>query len=65
MVEPIRIPPDEVRNKVKNGSALLVCAYPDEERFKRLHLEGAISLSDFKAKLPTLPKTQEIIFYCA
>ena len=65
MVEPIRIAPDEVRNNVKSGTALLVCAYPDEARFKRLQLEDAISLSDFKAKLPTLPKTQEIIFYCA
>ena len=65
MAEPIRISPREVRDKVQAGSALLVCAYDDEEKFKNNFLEGAISFSEFKSRLPSLTNTQEIIFYCA
>ena len=64
MAEPIRISPEEVRRKVTSGSALLVCAYDDEEKCKKLHLEGSISLTEFTFKLSTLAKDQEIIFYC-
>jgi len=49
---------------VDAGSALLVCAYDDEEKFKKNHLQGAMSLGEFKARLPSLTKDQEIIFYC-
>jgi hypothetical protein len=65
MAEPIRISPEEVRRKVTSGSALLVCAYDDEEKCKMLHLEDAISLTEFQSKLSALPNVQEIIFYCA
>lgn len=65
MAEPIRVSPEEVRQRVMSGSALLVCAYEDDEKCKRLHLEGAIWLTEFKARLRSLPRDQEIIFYCA
>ncbi len=65
MAESIRISPQEVRQKVTSGSALLVCAYEDEEKCKQLHLESAITLREFQSKLSALPKDQEIIFYCA
>ena len=65
MTDPIRIPVAEAREKVTSGSALLVCAYDDDEKFKNNHLQGAISLSDFRKKLPSLSTEQEIIFYCA
>jgi len=65
MSEPKRLPPEKVREKVQSGSTLLVCAYDDEEKFKRLQLENAISLGDFSSKVTSLPKEQEIIFYCA
>jgi len=65
MAEIIRVMPVEVREKLKSGKVLLVCAYPDEERFKSLHLEGTISFREFESRLPSLPKDQEIIFYCA
>ena len=58
-----RIGPDQTREKVRSGEALLVCAY-DDDRCKPLLLEDAILLSEFEAKLPSLAKTQEIIFYC-
>jgi hypothetical protein len=63
MIEPRLIPLEEVRHKALSGSALLVCAYDNEEKFKRIHLENAISLGDFRSKLPSLSKEQEIIFY--
>jgi rhodanese-related sulfurtransferase len=65
MAEPTRVSPEEVRQKVTSGSALLVCAYDDDEKFKRVHLEDAISLEEFRSKLSTLSKDQEIVFYCA
>ena len=65
MTEPLRISVEDVRQKVTSGSALLVCAYDDEEKFRNLHLEGAISIAEFKSKRPSLRKDDEIIFYCA
>ena len=65
MSEPIRISSHEARQKAISDSALLVCAYDDDDKFKSNHLDGAISLSEFKSKLPSLAKEQEIIFYCA
>ncbi len=63
MLEPERVTAEEVYGKLKSGETLLVCAYEDEEKFKRLRLEGAISLNEFKSKLPSLAKDQEIVFY--
>jgi hypothetical protein len=65
MTEPIRTLPEEVRDKISSGSAMLVCAYDDDQKFKNNHLEGAVSLGEFKADLPSLSKDSEIIFYCA
>ena len=64
MVEVKRVSPAEVFQKVKSGTAHLVCAYEDEAKFKRMRLQGAVSLNEFKSKLPSLAKDQEIIFYC-
>jgi hypothetical protein len=44
---------------------MLVCGYNDEEKFKTMQLEGAISFKEFESRLPELSKDQEIIFYCA
>ena len=63
MTDPIRVAPEEVYRKVKSGLTLLVCAYEDDERFKNLQLEGAISFNEFKSRLPSLSKDQEIVFY--
>ena len=64
MSEPERVTAEEVYEKLKSGKALLVCAYEDEEKFKKLQLEGAISLNAFKSRLPSLSKDEEVIFYC-
>jgi hypothetical protein len=65
MVEPKRIPVQEAYQKVKTGKALLVCGYEDEAKFRMTCLEGALSWKEFEARLPKIPKDQEIIFYCA
>ncbi|MFP3869089.1 MAG: hypothetical protein ACLFUU_13215 [Desulfobacteraceae bacterium] len=60
-----RVSPQEVYPQVKSGSSLLVCAYDSDDRCQDMQLEGALMPSEFKAQVPTLPKQQEIIFYCA
>ena len=63
MVEPKRISSEEVYQKLKGGKVLLVCAYEDEAKFGKMQLEGAISFNEFKTKLPSVAKDQEIVFY--
>jgi len=63
MSEPERVTAEEVYGKSKSGKAFLVCAYEDETKFKAMRLEGAISLNEFKSKLSSLAKDQEIVFY--
>jgi hypothetical protein len=63
MGEAKRATPKEVYEQLKSGKILLVCAYEDHEKFKQMHLERAISLNEFKSKLPSLPKDQAIVFY--
>lgn len=63
MAEPQRISPEEVYERMKSGKPLLVCAYEDESKFRKMRIQGAISLDEFKSELPSLPKDQEIIFY--
>jgi len=65
MTEPKRISPEEIYEKLKAGKVLLVCAYEDETKFKKMRLQGAISFSEFRSKLSSLSKDQEIVFYCA
>ena len=65
MTEPTRLSPQQTREKVVAGSALLVCAYEDDDKFSNNHLDGAISFSEFQSQLPSLSKEQEIVFYCA
>lgn len=60
-----RISPTEAFSRVKTGQSLLVCAYASDEHCKTMHLAGALLQSAFLAEVPTLPKDQEIIFYCA
>ncbi|GFO57289.1 hypothetical protein GMSM_42960 [Geomonas sp. Red276] len=60
-----RVAPEEIRDRVRSKQALLVCAYDDDEKFQALRLEDAISLRQFREVEPSLPKDQEIVFYCA
>jgi hypothetical protein len=65
MTEVPRITVEDARRRTRSGDALLVCAYVDEEKCRRTPLEGGITLSALESRLPSLPKSQELIFYCA
>lgn len=58
-----RITPEETRRGLEEGRILLVCAYDDEDRFRHIRLEEAISFREFQERLPSLDKDQEIVFY--
>ncbi len=64
MTEVVRVTPEETYKKVESGKALLVCAYDDDAKFRLVQLKGALSFSELESKLESLPKNQEIIFYC-
>ncbi len=64
MTTPPRVTPQEIYPRVQAGEALLVCAYADEARCRRLQLEDSLILQEFQDKLPDLPKDKEIVFYC-
>ncbi len=65
MADVPRISVEEARRKVKAKEALMVCAYDDAEKYQKVNLEGSISFASFQSRLSSLPKNQEIIFYCA
>ena len=46
-------------------AAVLVCAYDKDEEFRKHDLEGAISLNEFRRRVDSFPKDENIIFYCA
>ena len=64
MADVIRRTPEDVKSCVEAG-ALLVCAYDNSEKFATYQLDGAIPLSELRAKEATLATDQELIFYCA
>jgi hypothetical protein len=64
-MEPERISPTDVHERLESGEAHLVCAYSDEEKCKKMNLQGSISLKEFESKLSSVSKEQEIVFYCA
>jgi rhodanese-related sulfurtransferase len=59
-----RVTAQEAREKVKSSDALLVCAFMEDEKFRKMQLEDATSYSEFKKKVASIPKDKEIIFYC-
>ncbi len=65
MKDPKRITPTEAKEKISSGEALLVCAYDDNPKFEKMHLQGAIPHAELKSRLHSLSKDKEIIFYCA
>ncbi len=65
MMQVDRIAPEEARQKGTAGSAFFVCAYDDDEKFRTNHLEGAMSPAEFRSKLGSFPRDQDVIFDCA
>jgi hypothetical protein len=60
-----RIDPEQARAAVETGSALLVCAYDDEEKCQNYGLKNAISLTELQRQEAALSKDRKIFFYCA
>lgn len=65
MADAERISAEDARRNVQSGQALLVCAYEDEAKCGSMRLEGAITWAEFRGMMPSPPKDQEIILYCA
>jgi hypothetical protein len=65
MAEVTRIGVKDAYQHVLAGQAFLVCAYEDEAKCRQIALKGSIPLTQFASRAPSLPKDQEIIFYCA
>jgi hypothetical protein len=42
----------------------LVCAYEDEERCASMGIPGSFTLRALASRLGSLPKTQELVFFC-
>lgn len=60
-----RIDARQARAHLTQGDALLVCAYDSQEKFLNNRLGGALSLEDLQTFEADLPRSREIIFYCA
>jgi hypothetical protein len=61
-----RITPEEVRwHRAADSAALLVCAYDDQEKCAKYHIDGSITLAELKLRESSLPRNTELIFYCA
>ena len=60
-----RIDVQSARRDVSSGRALLVCAYADEAKCRKMALEGSMTLSQLESRASSLPNSQEIIFFCA
>lgn len=60
-----RIDPQAARVHLRSSSALLVCAYDSAEKCQSNRIDDAIDFSALEARVATLPRDQELIFYCA
>jgi hypothetical protein len=65
MAQVERISPEEARPRVQSGQALLVCAYDDDAKCASIRLEGSTTVRELRQRLPSLPRDQESITYCA
>jgi hypothetical protein len=66
MADASKVTPEEVRRRMSSGaSTLLVCAYEDADKCRQAQLDGAIHMPALNARLATLPKDTELVFYCA
>ena len=59
-----RVEVERAREAVEAGRALLVCAY-DDAKCARMRLGGSITVRELEQRAASLPKDQEIIFYCS
>jgi hypothetical protein len=60
-----RIDPQAARVHLTSSNALLVCAYDSAEKCRANPINNAMTLAEIEARAASLPRSQEIIFYCA
>ncbi|MGD2108533.1 MAG: hypothetical protein PVI86_03985 [Phycisphaerae bacterium] len=61
-----RIATSEVLEHMEAGDdVLLVCAYEDDEKCKKTGVDRQVTLTAFRDTLPDIPKSREIVFFCA
>jgi len=65
MKKPKGIDPTQAREKVRTGQATLICAYDDDDKCSKILLDGATTLSRWRAAAEEPDRDREIIFYCA
>jgi hypothetical protein len=62
-----RIPPEDAFEEVSSGEALLVCAYDDDEKCRKMQLESSLTLDELEELLRQgeVSRDRRLIFYCA
>lgn len=59
-----RIKPTDVFDLVEQGDALLICAYSNEDKCRKLRLESALTLGEFKNREPDYDRKDiKLVFY--
>jgi 3-mercaptopyruvate sulfurtransferase SseA len=60
-----RISPEELKDRLDNGEAILVVDSRSLSSFEMEHIAGAISVPDYEveSRLAEFPRDQEIVFY--
>ena len=60
-----RISPEELKDRLDNGEAILVVDSRSSLEFETQHIAGAISVPSFEveSRLDEFPRDQEIVFY--
>ena len=60
-----RITPEELKDRLDNGEAILVVDSRSSSAFEMEHIAGAISVpsSEVESRLDEFPRDQEIVFY--
>ena len=60
-----RVSVEDARRAVEAGHALLVCAYEDDQKCRKLRLANALTVHDLQRSLESVPRNHTLIFYCA
>jgi rhodanese-related sulfurtransferase len=60
-----RISPEELKDRLDNGEAILVVDSRSAYEFETQHIAGAISVQshEVESRLDEFPRDQEIVFY--
>lgn len=55
---------DKAKELVEQDDALLVCAYDDDEKCKKLGVDESIPMSGLQSRLGDVPKSRPLVFFC-